>query len=96
MWRWRKRLIERNERMGPVGIVAINIGTWLIGYVVVVSVHRLLFQMHVVHSTSEFTWDDVVVAVLTGSIIGAFEWSDGEKKRELEARNRQGTDATMI
>jgi hypothetical protein len=96
MWQWRKKLIERNNKMGSAATIAINIAIWLGGYALVTNLHRLLFHFQWVHSTSEFTFDDVAVAVITGCITGALEWSDRDKKRQIEERKRQGTDATII
>ena len=96
MWQWRNELIEKIKTMGPVATVTVNIAVWLITYVVVVYGHKLLFRFGWLHSSSDLTQDDVGCAVFTGLIVGLWEWSDRDKKRQMQETKRQGLDATMI
>jgi hypothetical protein len=96
MWRWHRKLVERDDGIGLAAAIAVNIAVWMIALVLTVYVHRLLFRLGWVHSSSGLSWDDVACAILTGSVVGLYEWADYNKKREIEERKRQGVDATMI
>lgn len=96
MWQWRRNLIEKNNRTDPATTVVLNIVTLLTVTVLVVYTHNLFHRLGWLHSSRDLTWDDIGIAILTGSLLGIYEWSDRDKKRQIRDRKRKGLDATMV
>jgi hypothetical protein len=96
MWRWRRRLIERNNRMGPLATIAINVLTLIFAYVLVIYIHRLGFYLGWLQSPGVFSTEDTIWAAVTGVICGLVESGDRDRKQRLEAAKRQGNDPSMI